>query len=105
MIYLDEGNNEWITVGSPQEIKENIQQKPPQVKRVVRKVVVPQQQPTKVKQPEPRKPRLDEVKPEPLKGNLSGNFSRRINDEHRIIYRVEGEIIYIKSCRWHYSKK
>ena len=43
-------------------------------------------------------------KPEPLKGNLQGFWSRRINDEHRIIYQVSNEMIYVYvlSMRFHY---
>ena len=41
-------------------------------------------------------------KPEPLKHNLSGYWSRRINDEHRIIYKIVDNQIYIASCRDHY---
>lgn len=42
-------------------------------------------------------------KPERLKANLSGYWSRRINEEHRLIYEVtEGELIII-SCRFHYQ--
>lgn len=41
-------------------------------------------------------------KPEPLKGNLSGKWSRRINDEHRLIYEVSKTTIMIYSCRDHY---
>ena len=41
-------------------------------------------------------------KPEPLKHELSGRWSRRINDEHRLVYRVEGDTIYIQQCRAHY---
>jgi toxin YoeB len=40
--------------------------------------------------------------PEPLKENLSGYWSRRINLEHRIIYTVEDEIITIYSLKGHY---
>ena len=40
-------------------------------------------------------------KPEPLKENLSGFWSRRINDEHRIVYLVEDDIVRIFSCRGH----
>lgn len=43
-------------------------------------------------------------KPEPLKHNLKGYWSRRINDEHRLIYSIEGNNINIISCRYHYSK-
>jgi len=41
-------------------------------------------------------------KPEPLKGNLTGLWSRRINKEHRIVYLVKGTSIIIFSCRNHY---
>ena len=41
-------------------------------------------------------------KPEPLKANLSGYWSRRIDSEHRLVYSVStGEVIII-SCRFHY---
>lgn len=40
-------------------------------------------------------------KPEPLTGNLSGYWSRRINDKDRLIYRIDEENIYILSCRYH----
>lgn len=41
-------------------------------------------------------------KPEPLKENLAGWWSRRINLEHRLIYRVEeGEVVLLQ-CRYHY---
>ncbi|MBS7528852.1 Txe/YoeB family addiction module toxin [Fusibacter paucivorans] len=41
-------------------------------------------------------------KPEPLRHNLSGYWSRRINDEHRLIYKVDDNNIYIASCKDHY---
>lgn len=41
-------------------------------------------------------------KPEPLKGTLSGFWSRRIDEENRIVYAVEDENICIISCRVHY---
>lgn len=41
-------------------------------------------------------------KPEPLKHNLSGWWSRRITIEHRLVYRVEEDKIVILSCRKHY---
>ena len=41
-------------------------------------------------------------KPEPLKHALSGFWSRRINDEHRIVYRVTGGNILIAQLRYHY---
>lgn len=42
-------------------------------------------------------------KPEPLKHALSGFWSRRITDEHRIVYRVEGKIIQVAQVRYHYE--
>jgi toxin YoeB len=43
-------------------------------------------------------------KPEPLKANLQGDWSRRIDTEHRIVYAVEeSQIVYI-SFRYHYEK-
>jgi toxin YoeB len=42
-------------------------------------------------------------KPELLKGNLTGFWSRRINNEHRIVYAVDSEKIIIISCRYHYT--
>ncbi|MGV8092873.1 MAG: Txe/YoeB family addiction module toxin [Mangrovibacterium sp.] len=46
-------------------------------------------------------------KPESLKYDLSGKWSRRINTEHRIVYSVNDEIVevYIFSMRYHYPKK
>ena len=41
-------------------------------------------------------------KPEPLKHSLSGYWSRRINDEHRIVYKVEGDELRIAQLRYHY---
>ncbi len=41
-------------------------------------------------------------KPEPLKHALSGYWSRRINDEHRIVYKVDSESLYISQLRYHY---
>ena len=42
-------------------------------------------------------------KPEPLKNNLSGWWSRRIDDTHRIVYRVEKGNLEIAQCRDHYE--
>lgn len=42
-------------------------------------------------------------KPEPLKYNLTGLWSRRINREHRLVYLFESGTIYILSCRYHYD--
>jgi toxin YoeB len=45
-------------------------------------------------------------KPEPLSGNLAGWWSRRINQEHRLVYRVsgsgEGQTLEVAQCRYHY---
>jgi toxin YoeB len=41
-------------------------------------------------------------KPEPLKRNLRGFWSRRINREHRLVYRVEAGVIQVAQCRFHY---
>jgi toxin YoeB len=41
-------------------------------------------------------------KPEPLKHDLKGYWSRRVTDEHRLVYRVEAERILIISCKGHY---
>ncbi|GGD62018.1 toxin YoeB [Emticicia aquatilis] len=41
-------------------------------------------------------------KPEPLKGDLSGFWSRRITDEHRLVYKVSSTEIAIVQCRNHY---
>ncbi len=40
--------------------------------------------------------------PEPLKHNWSGYWSRRINREHRLVYKVLDESIFIVQCRYHY---
>jgi len=41
-------------------------------------------------------------KPEPLKANLSGYWSRRIDSEHRLVYSLSTEEVIIISCRFHY---
>jgi len=43
-------------------------------------------------------------KPEPLRHHLSGAWSRRINDEHRLVYLVEEKSIVILTCRYHYER-
>jgi len=43
-------------------------------------------------------------KPEPLKNNLSGWWSRKINNKHRIVYRIENENLEIAQCKDHYEK-
>lgn len=45
-----------------------------------------------------------ERKPEPLKGDLQGCFSRRINEKHRLVYRVSEENLEILGCREHYGE-
>lgn len=42
-------------------------------------------------------------KPEPLKGNLKGLWSRRITEEHRLVYEVTDSEILVYSCRFHYE--
>ena len=42
-------------------------------------------------------------KPEPLKHDLSGFWSRRINLAHRLVYKVESENLIIIACRYHYD--
>lgn len=44
-------------------------------------------------------------KPELLRGNLSGYWSRRINDKDRLIYKIDENNIYILACRYHYKDK
>ena len=41
-------------------------------------------------------------KPEPLKHALAGFWSRRITDEHRLVYRVDGDSLLIAQLRYHY---
>jgi toxin YoeB len=42
-------------------------------------------------------------KPEPLQHALRGYWSRRINHEHRLVYKVEKDTVYVASCRFHYT--
>jgi toxin YoeB len=42
-------------------------------------------------------------KPEPLKENLSGFWSRRIDEANRLIYRVDGDDLVVIACRYHYD--
>jgi toxin YoeB len=51
-----------------------------------------------------RSPFVGIGKPEALKGDLSGNWSRRINDEHRLVYTVKADSLIIIACRYHYGK-
>jgi len=41
-------------------------------------------------------------KPEPLKNNLQGYWSKRISDEHRFVYKIENNQLIIISCKYHY---
>lgn len=43
-------------------------------------------------------------KPEPLKHELQSYWSRRINDEHRLVYKVENDRLIIIACKYHYKK-
>ena len=43
-------------------------------------------------------------KPEALKGDLQGFWSRRITSEHRLVYKYEKEELLIAACRYHYGK-
>lgn len=43
-------------------------------------------------------------KPEALRDDFSGWWSRRITEEHRLVYRVEGDSLTIAQCRYHYHK-
>lgn len=42
-------------------------------------------------------------KPEALKHGFHGYWSRRITDEHRLVYRIEGDEVRIAGCRYHYG--
>lgn len=42
-------------------------------------------------------------KPDPLKHALSGFWSRRVTDEHRLVYRVEGDVVKVAQARFHYE--
>lgn len=42
-------------------------------------------------------------KPEPLKHGFQGYWSRRITDEHRLVYKIADEDVRIAACRYHYS--
>jgi toxin YoeB len=49
-----------------------------------------------------REPHQGIGKPESLKHALSGYWSRRMSDEHRIVYRVEGDAVLVAQLRYHY---
>ena len=42
--------------------------------------------------------------PEPLKYDLAGFWSRRIDREHRLVYRITDQTVFIYSCKYHYDK-
>jgi toxin YoeB len=44
-------------------------------------------------------------KPEPLKGNLSGWWSRRIDESNRLVYRLNNGVVEILQCKGHYKDK
>lgn len=43
-------------------------------------------------------------KPEPLRHGFQGYWSRRITDEHRLVYRIDGDGVLVAQCRFHYSR-
>ena len=49
-----------------------------------------------------REPFIGIGKPEPLRENLTGYWSRRIDDTHRLIYAIEEQAIIVLACRYHY---
>ena len=49
-----------------------------------------------------RQPFLGIGEPEPLKHNWTGYWSRRINQEHRLVYKIKEEQLIIAQCRYHY---
>jgi len=51
-----------------------------------------------------RTPYTGTGKPEPLRGTLSGCWSRRITDEHRLVYKVDDDTVTILSCKSHYEQ-
>ena len=50
-----------------------------------------------------RTPFVGTGKPEPLKGDLAGLWSRRITQEHRLLYEVDANNVFVTSCRYHYQ--
>ena len=51
-----------------------------------------------------RTPFTGKGKPEPLKYDLAGLWSRRIDREHRLIYKVQDKEVFIYACKYHYDK-
>jgi toxin YoeB len=50
-----------------------------------------------------RSPFAGTGKPEPLRYGLAGYWSRRIDSEHRLVYRCTEDTIHVMSCRYHYE--
>ena len=50
-----------------------------------------------------REPFAGVGKPEPLKHALAGYWSRRINEEHRMVYKIEGDALLLAQLRYHYQ--
>lgn len=50
-----------------------------------------------------REPYAGIGKPEPLRFGLAGYWSRRIDQEHRVVYKVEDDTLFIAQCRFHYE--
>ena len=51
-----------------------------------------------------RTPRAGKGKPEALRGDLTGYWSRRITQEHRLVYEISADRILVLYCRYHYEK-
>lgn len=51
-----------------------------------------------------RTPYTGTGKPEPLREDFAGWWSRRITEEHRLVYRIEGDQLVVSQCRYHYRK-
>ncbi len=49
-----------------------------------------------------RTPHTGTGKPEPLKHALAGYWSRRINDEHRLVYKASDDAVFVAQLRYHY---
>lgn len=49
-----------------------------------------------------REPYAGIGKPEPLKHALAGYWSRRLNDEHRMVYKVQDDVLWLAQLRYHY---
>ena len=52
-----------------------------------------------------RTPFASTGKPELLRHDRAGTWSRRITDEHRLVYWVAGEVVWVLQCRYHYAPK